>query len=77
LESLLEPYERLWLCENRKSKVGVVSRVISSTESESEESEHFLTSDSVYYSVVCDPVKIGLAELEAEVEEPTSHKVQN
>ena len=55
-----------------KSKIGVVSRVIGLMESESEESECFHLSDSVYNSVTCDPVKSRLSESEAEVEEPTN-----
>ena len=33
--------------------------------------------DSVYDSVAYDPVKTGLPESEAEVEEPANHKAQN
>ena len=60
-------------------KVGVVVGVISSTESESKESErfHFLAAYSVYDSVAYDPVKTRLSESEAEAEEPTNRKVQN
>ena len=46
-------------------------------ESESEETECFHLSDSVYNSVTYDPVKIRLSELEAEVEEPTNSIVRN
>ena len=42
-------------------KIGVVSRVISSTESELEESEHFHSSNSVYDSVTYDSVKTRLS----------------
>ena len=48
---------------------------MSSTESESEESERFLiSSDSGYDSVAYDPVKTRLSELEAEVEAPANRK---
>ena len=35
-----------------------------------------ISSDSVYESVVYDPVKNRLSELEAETEEPTNHKAK-
>ena len=49
-----------------KSKIGVVSGVISSTESESE--------DPVYESVAYNPVKTGLSESEADAKEPTNRE---
>ena len=52
--------------------MGVVSRVISSTEFESEESNISISSDSIYDSVAYDPVKTRLSESEAEAEEPTN-----
>ena len=48
--------------------------VISATESESEESEHFHFLRFRYDSIVNDAVKTTLLELEAETEEPTNHK---
>ena len=60
-----------------KLKIGVVSGVITSTESESEESEHFHFFDSVYDSVAYDPVKTRLSESEAEAKEPTNRKAQS
>ena len=51
---------------------------MSSTESESEESERFLiSSDSGYDSVAYDPVKTRLSELEGEAEETTNRKAWN
>ena len=52
-----------------KSKIGVVS----STESESEESECF----HFFRSVARHPVKTWLSESEAEAEEPTNRKARN
>ena len=62
-------------------KIGVVSGIIGSTESESKESEcsHFdpFSSDSAYDSVAYDPVKTRLLESEAEAEKPTNHNARN
>ena len=53
-----------WSCKQSHKLNGItVGRIISS--------------DSVYDSIAYDPVKTGLSESGAEVEEPTSHKVQN
>ena len=46
-------------------------------ESESEDQNVSISSDSTYDSVTYDPVKTGLSESEAEVEDPTNHKAQN
>ena len=52
--------------------------LISSTESESEESERLaISSDFVYDSVAYDPVKTRLLESEAEAEEPTNRNSRN
>ena len=67
------------LMTQRKSKIGVVSRVISPTESESEESERFHSFRlrlrlRVYDSVAYDPVTTRLSESEAEAQELTNCK---
>ena len=46
-------------------------------ELEQEESEHSISSNSIYDSVAYDPLKTRLSESEAEVEEPTNRKAQN
>ena len=46
-------------------------------ESESEESERFISSDSVCDSIAYDPVKTRLLESEAEAEEPANHKARS
>ena len=56
-------------------KIGVIGGVISSTESESEESSN--VSDSKYDSVSYDPVKTRLSESETEAQELKNHKAQN
>ena len=52
--------------------MGVISRVISSTELKSEESEHFISSNSIYDLAAV--VKTRLSKSEEEVEEPKNHK---
>ena len=61
----------------RKSKIGVLSGVISSTGSELEESERFHLFDSVYDSVGYDPVKTKLSESKAKPEEPANRKARS
>ena len=59
-----------------KSKIEILRGVITSTESESEESFPFLLI-LFYNSVAHDPVKTRLSESETEAEEPTNHKARN
>ena len=67
------------LMTESKSKIGVVSGVICSTESESQESErcHFLSTPLMTQSLLYGPVKTGLSESEAEAKEPTNHNAWN
>ena len=62
---------------SRKSEIGVISGVIISTESETEESDVSISSDSVYDSVAYDPMNTTLSESEAEAQEPTNNKAWN
>ena len=59
-------------------KIGLASRVISSTESESEESENVsISSDSVYDSFEYDLMNTRLSKSEAEAKEPANRKAQS
>ena len=58
-----------------KSKIGVVSRVITNRSRKNQNVS--ISSDSVYDSVAYDPVKTRLSESEAEAEEPANREVRN